>query len=65
MAAGEPLGAETSIDKVLVAMSENAVYDAARKVLGGALEIDDDPDRGDVAHRLDLLARVDDLRRYR
>jgi len=43
MAAGEPLGAETSIDKVLVAMSENAVYDAARKVLGGALEIDDDP----------------------
>lgn len=43
MAAGEPLGAETSIDKVLVAMSENAVYDAARKVLGGRLELDDDP----------------------
>jgi len=43
MAAGEPLGAETSVDKVLVAMSEHAVYDAGRKVLGGRLELDDDP----------------------
>ncbi|MFN8025369.1 MAG: acyl-CoA dehydrogenase family protein [Acidimicrobiia bacterium] len=42
MAAGEPLGAETSIDKVLVAMSEHATYDAVRKVLGGAMELDDD-----------------------
>ena len=43
MAAGEPLGAETSVDKVLVAMSEHAVYDAGRKVLDGRLELDDDP----------------------
>ena len=65
MAAGEPLGAETSVDKVLVAMSEHAVYDTARKVLGGRLEIDDDPDGRGVAHRLALLAGVDDLRRHR
>ncbi len=41
LAAGETLGAETSVDKVLVAAGEHAVYDAARRLLPGAVEIDD------------------------
>jgi alkylation response protein AidB-like acyl-CoA dehydrogenase len=41
LAAGETLGAETSIDKVLVAIGERAVYDAALRLLPGAVEIDD------------------------
>jgi alkylation response protein AidB-like acyl-CoA dehydrogenase len=35
------LGAETSIDKVLVATAEQAVYDAARRLLSGRIELDD------------------------
>ena len=42
LAAGAPLGAETSIDKVLVATAEQATYDAARRLLPGTIEIDDD-----------------------
>ncbi len=42
LAAGSTLGAETSIDKVLVATVEQVVYDAARRLLPGAIEIDDD-----------------------
>jgi alkylation response protein AidB-like acyl-CoA dehydrogenase len=35
------LGAETSIDKVLVATAEQTTYDAARRLLGGMVELDD------------------------
>ena len=38
---GETLGAETSIDKVLVATAEQSLYDTARRVLGDRLAIDD------------------------
>ena len=41
LAAGETLGAETSIDKVLVATAEQALYDAARRLLPGVVEMDD------------------------
>jgi alkylation response protein AidB-like acyl-CoA dehydrogenase len=41
LAAGETLGAETSIDKVLVAAAEQATYDAVRRVLPGVIETDD------------------------
>jgi alkylation response protein AidB-like acyl-CoA dehydrogenase len=41
LAAGETLGAETSIDKVLVATAEHATYDAARRLLPGVVEVDD------------------------
>jgi alkylation response protein AidB-like acyl-CoA dehydrogenase len=42
MAGGEPLGAETSIDKVLMATAEQAVFDLAAEVLPGEITIDDD-----------------------
>jgi alkylation response protein AidB-like acyl-CoA dehydrogenase len=35
------LGAETSIDKVLVATAEQTVYDAVRRLLAGMVEMDD------------------------
>ena len=41
LAAGETLGAETSIDKVLVAAGEQATYDAALRLLPGVVETDD------------------------
>jgi alkylation response protein AidB-like acyl-CoA dehydrogenase len=41
LAAGGTLGAETSIDKVLVATAEQKTYDAARRLLPGVLELDD------------------------
>ena len=41
LAATGTIGAETSIDKVLVATAEHAVYDAARRLLPGAIEADD------------------------
>ena len=41
LAAGETLGAETSIDKVLVATGEQATYDAARRLLPEAIATDD------------------------
>jgi alkylation response protein AidB-like acyl-CoA dehydrogenase len=41
LAAGGTLGAETSIDKVLVATAEQATYDAVRRVLPGVVEMDD------------------------
>jgi alkylation response protein AidB-like acyl-CoA dehydrogenase len=43
MAAGLELGAETSIDKVLLATAEQAVYDLAVEALPGELTLDDDP----------------------
>jgi alkylation response protein AidB-like acyl-CoA dehydrogenase len=36
------IGAETSIDKVLVATAEQATYDAVRRLLPGTVETDDD-----------------------
>jgi alkylation response protein AidB-like acyl-CoA dehydrogenase len=35
------IGAETSIDKVLVATAEQTIYDAARRLLPGVVEMDD------------------------
>jgi alkylation response protein AidB-like acyl-CoA dehydrogenase len=42
MADGQPLGAETSIDKVLIAAGEQAVMDLAAAALGSDLMIGDD-----------------------
>ena len=42
MAAGEPLGVETSIDKVLLASSEQAVFDFVAEVLPEAVTVGDD-----------------------
>lgn len=41
LGAGEVLGAETSIDKILVAAGEQAVYAAARRLLPTVVELDD------------------------
>jgi alkylation response protein AidB-like acyl-CoA dehydrogenase len=41
LADGATLGAETSIDKVLVATAEQLVYDAVRRLLPGVVEVDD------------------------
>ena len=41
LAAGETLGAETSIDKILVAAGEHATYDAVRRILPGVIATDD------------------------
>jgi alkylation response protein AidB-like acyl-CoA dehydrogenase len=43
MAAGGELGAETSIDKVLLATAEQAVFDLAAEALPGQVTIGDDP----------------------
>jgi alkylation response protein AidB-like acyl-CoA dehydrogenase len=42
MAAGEPLGAETSIDKVLLATAEQALFDLAADALADGVTIGDD-----------------------
>jgi alkylation response protein AidB-like acyl-CoA dehydrogenase len=41
LAGGGTLGAETSIDKVLIATAEQTTYEAARRLLGGLVEMDD------------------------
>lgn len=41
LAAGATLGAETSVDKVLVATAEQVTYDAVRRLLPGVVEMDD------------------------
>ena len=43
LAAGQTLGAETSIDKILVASAEQLLFDTARDLLPGVIEFDDDP----------------------
>lgn len=43
LAAGELLGPETSVDKLLVATSEQALFDAVRDLLPGVVELDDTP----------------------
>jgi alkylation response protein AidB-like acyl-CoA dehydrogenase len=44
LARGGTLGAETSIDKVLVATAEHATYDAVRRLLPGVVEMEDGGD---------------------
>lgn len=41
LAAGGTLGAETSIEKVLLATTEQTMYDTVRRLLGGLVEMDD------------------------
>ena len=43
LAAGERLGPETSVDKVLLAEAEQRLFDTARDVLPGVIELDDSP----------------------
>jgi alkylation response protein AidB-like acyl-CoA dehydrogenase len=43
VAAGDLRGAESSIDKILIATADQAVFDAARQVLPGVVEFDDAP----------------------
>ena len=44
LAAGEMLGPETSIDKILVATAEQTLFDAVRDLLPGVVEFDDSPE---------------------
>ena len=44
LAAGETLGPETSIDKILVATAEQAVFDLAADGLGPSVALGDDPE---------------------
>jgi alkylation response protein AidB-like acyl-CoA dehydrogenase len=41
LAAGEALGAETSIDKILVATAERRLFETARRLLAGRVELGD------------------------
>jgi alkylation response protein AidB-like acyl-CoA dehydrogenase len=41
LAATGTIGAETSIDKVLVATTDQTTYDAARRILTGMIELDE------------------------
>jgi alkylation response protein AidB-like acyl-CoA dehydrogenase len=43
VAAGELRAAESSVDKILIATADQAVFDAARHVLDGVVELDDSP----------------------
>ncbi len=43
LAGGGQLGAETSIDKMLVASAEQLLFETARDLLPGVIEFDDDP----------------------
>lgn len=43
LAAGHRLGPDTSIDKVLLAGAEQLLYDTARDLLPGVVELEDDP----------------------
>jgi alkylation response protein AidB-like acyl-CoA dehydrogenase len=51
------LGPETSIDKILVGTTEQALFDAARRVLPGVLELDDESE-GDVWRGEYLFSRA-------
>jgi alkylation response protein AidB-like acyl-CoA dehydrogenase len=57
LAAGAALGAETSIDKVLVATAEQALYDAVRRLKPGVIELDDSVD-GDIWRAEYLYSRA-------
>jgi alkylation response protein AidB-like acyl-CoA dehydrogenase len=43
VAAGDLRGAESSIDKILIATADQAVFEAARQVLPGVIEFEDSP----------------------
>jgi alkylation response protein AidB-like acyl-CoA dehydrogenase len=43
LAAGRPLGPETSVDKVLLATAEQQLYDTARDLLPGVIELTESP----------------------
>jgi len=47
---GEPLGPQTSIDKVLLASAEQRLFDTVRDLLPGALELDDTPWRSEYLY---------------
>jgi alkylation response protein AidB-like acyl-CoA dehydrogenase len=57
LAAGATLGAETSIDKVLVATAEQALYDAIRRLKPGVVEFDGTVD-GDIWRSEYLYSRA-------
>ena len=63
LAAGETLGAETSIDKALVAAAEQAVFDLAAEALGTDVALSDDPASAPLARRVPVLASRHHLRR--
>jgi len=46
LAGGESLGAETSIDKILIAAADQTLYNAARDLLPGVIEFDTDTAAG-------------------
>ncbi len=50
LAGGEPLGPQTSIDKVLLATAEQRLYDTVRDLLPGVLELDDTPWRSEYLY---------------
>jgi alkylation response protein AidB-like acyl-CoA dehydrogenase len=50
LADGEPLGPQTSIDKVLLATAEQRLYDTVRDLLPGTLELDDTPWRSEYLY---------------
>jgi alkylation response protein AidB-like acyl-CoA dehydrogenase len=43
LADGDLMGAESSIDKILIAAADQSVFGSAKTILGGALEFDDGP----------------------
>lgn len=50
LAAGEPLGPETSVDKILLAGAEQLLFDTARDLLPGVLELDATPWRAEYLY---------------
>jgi alkylation response protein AidB-like acyl-CoA dehydrogenase len=50
LADGEPLGPQTSIDKVLLAGAEQRLYDTVRDLLPGVLELGDTPWRSEFLY---------------
>ena len=50
LADGEPLGPQTSIDKVLLATAEQRLYDTVRDLLPGAIELDNTPWRSEYLY---------------
>jgi len=57
LASGATLGADTSIDKVLVATAEQTLYDSIRKCTTGVMELDDTP-LGDIGRIEYLYSRA-------
>ena len=50
LAEGERLGPETSVDKVLLATAEQQLYDTARELLPGAVELTETPWRSEYLY---------------